>query len=257
MQNGLRSTIMDKYQKYILEKYGIRSSFIFHRCNPILGNKLVNEGVIQYGEFNIDNDSFTIKQDEDINLIEYALVLVNKVDIFSNISIYKNNGWRDVELTIENNIPTYKIIVSFNDRTEKIKFVFKNQLADEYIITLNYQEADKEKYYAKKEQERKENLVKMANIKVSTGVDLVNIYFQPCCDNYARTEIALYKENMLLAKYKVDEETFFKSIGGLAYGKYEFVLKQFDDKENIILETDKISFSLTRPNYSGKPTIYI
>lgn len=248
---------MDKYQKYILEKLGIGSNFIFHRCCPVLENKLVNEGVIQYGEFNIDNDSFTIKQDEDINLIEYAFVLVNKIDIFSNISIYKNNEWRDVELTIENNIPTYKIIVNFNDRTEKIKFAFKNQLADEYIITLNYQEADKEKYYAKKEQERKDNLFKMANIKVSTGVDLVNIYFQPCCVEYKYTEIALYKENMLLAKYKVDEETFFKSIGGLAFGTYEFILKQFDKKNNIILETDKISFSISAPNYSGRRTITI
>ena len=126
-----------------------------------------------------------------------------------------------------------------------------------FIITINYQEADKEKYYAKKEQERKDNLFKTANIKVSTGADLVNIYFQPCCDSYARTEITLYKDNMMLAKYKVDEETFFKSISGLAYGKYEFILKQFDDKGNIILETDKISFSLSRPNYGGKPTICI
>lgn len=245
---------MDKYQKYILEKLGIRSNFIFYRCNPVLENKLVNEGVIQYGEFNIDNDSFTIKQDEDINLIEYALVLVNKIDIFSNIYICKNDEWTDIALTMENNVSTYKIIVNFNDRIEKIKFEFKNQLADDYILSVCYQEADKEKYYAKKEQERKDNLFKTANIKVSTGADLVNIYFQPCCDSYARTEIALYKDNMMLAKYKVDEETFFKSIGGLAYGKYEFILKQFDAKGNIILETDKISFSLSRPNYGRKPT---
>ena len=86
--------------------------------------------------------------------------------------------------------------------------------------------------------------MKKANIKVSTGADLVNIYFQPCSDDYLRTEIVLYKDGLMLAKYKVDEETFFKSISGLAYGKYEFILKQFDDKGNIILETDKISFSL-------------
>ena len=248
---------MDKYQKYILEKYGIGLNFIFHRCNPIVENKLVNEGIVQYGEFDIESDSFTLKQDEDINLLEYALVLVNKIDIFSNIAICKNDEWTDIALTMENNVPTYKIIVNFNDRIEKIKFEFKNQLADDYIISVCYQEADKEKYYAKKEQERKDNLLKTANIKVSTGTDLVNIYFQPCCDNYARTEIVLYKDDIMLAKYKVDEETFFKSISGLAYGKYEFILKQFDDKGNIILETDKISFSISSPNYGGKPMIYI
>ena len=109
----------------------------------------------------------------------------------------------------------------------------------------------------KKEQERKDNLLKTANIKVSTGADLVNIYFQPCCDSYARTEITLYKDNMMLAKYKVDEETFFKSIGGLAFGKYEFILKQLDKDNNIILETQKIAFSISAPNYGGKPTVWI
>ena len=248
---------MDKYQKYILEKYGIRSNFIFHRCNPIVENKLVNEGIVQYGEFDIESDSFTLKQDEDINLLEYELVLVNKIDIFSNIAICKNDEWTDIALTMENNVPTYKIIVNFNDRIEKIKFEFKNQLADDYIISVCYQEADKEKYYAKKEQERKDNLLKTANIKVSTGADLVNIYFQPCCDSYARTEITLYKDNMMLAKYKVDEETFFKSIGGLAFGKYEFILKQLDKDNNIILETQKIAFSISAPNYGGKPIVWI
>ena len=111
---------MDKYQKYILEKYGIRSNFIFHRCNPIVENKLVNEGIVQYGEFDIESDSFTLKQDEDINLLEYALVLVNKIDIFSNIAICKNDEWTDIALTMENNVPTYKIIVNFTAKKVKV-----------------------------------------------------------------------------------------------------------------------------------------
>ena len=70
-------------------------------------------------------------------------------------------------------------------------------------------------------------------------------------------KITLYKDSMMLAKYKVNEEMFFHSISGLAYGKYEFVLKQFDNKGKIILETDKIGFSLSRPNYSGRHTVVI
>ena len=112
-------------------------------------------------------------------------------------------------------------------------------------------------YNTKLARELNEELLKIANINVSTGADFVNIYFQPCFDDYVHTEITLYKDNMMLAKYKVDEETFFKSINGLAYGKYEFILKQFDKDNNIILETDKISFSLVKPDYSGKPTIII
>ena len=61
---------------------------------------------------------------------------------------------------------------------------------------------------------------------------------------------------MMLAKYKVDEEVFFKSINGLAYGKYEFVLKQLNTKNETILETDKISFQIVPPTFGmGRHTV--
>ena len=245
---------MDKYQKYILSKYGDNLTRMFYRACPIEQEEQGSS--IQYLFCDENTNSITIKQDEDVNITRYILILhgkANRYDVLSTVCVLKNQQWEQIPLSPKG----YKIIIDFNERIEKIKLSFVNNLADDYIITINYQEADKEKYYAKKEQERKDNLFKTANIKVSTGADLVNIYFQPCCDSYARTEITLYKDGMMLAKYKVDEETFFKSIGGLAYGKYEFILKQFDNKGNIILETDKISFSLSKPNYGGKPMIYI
>ncbi len=93
------------------------------------------------------------------------------------------------------------------------------------------------------------------NVSHSTGNDLVNIYFQPCCDEYERTEITLYKDNQMLTKYKVDDGVFFKSISGLAYGNYEYIVKQFGKNDKLLLETGKIRFSISRPNYGGKPII--
>lgn len=61
----------------------------------------------------------------------------------------------------------------------------------------------------------------------------------------------------MLAKYKVEEGVFFKSIGGLAYGTYEYIVKQFDKDNKLLIETDRIKFSISRPNYGGKPTIII
>lgn len=252
---------MDKYQKYILGKFGDTLTRMFYRACPIEQEEQGN--AIQYLFSDESTNSITIKQDEDINKTSYVLVLMgggssDRYELFSDVSIYKNGIWEKVEkVYYKNKIKqAYRFIVDFNDRIEKIKLSFLNNLADDYIISVCYQEADKEKYYAKKEQEYKDNLLKKANIKVSTGADLVNIYFQPCCDNYACTEIVLYKDNMMLAKYKVDEETFFKAIRGLAYGKYEFILKQFDGDNKIILETDMISFKITPPNSgNGKPTI--
>ena len=247
---------MDKYQKFLIEKY--KKSSWFYYANDGTKDEDVKNGlnIVQ----NWDNAECIIIQYENPNIIEYVLV-VPEEQYLSGISIYKNGKWSNVEKNIwnrkERKIPAYKIILNFNDRIEKIKVSFIENFANDFTFSIQYQEADKEKYNEKLAMEHKAELLKVANIKVSTGADLVNIYFQPCCDSYARTEITLYKDNMMLAKYKVDEETFFKSISGLAYGKYEFILKQFDDKGNIILETDKISFSLSRPNYGGKPTIYI
>lgn len=245
---------MDKYQKFLLSKYGESFYKIFYRACPVEQEEQGSS--IQYLFCDENTNSITIKQDENINITRYILIIhgkANRYDVLSGVYVYKKKQWEQVNLEEKG----YKMIIDFNDRIEKVKLSFLNNLADDYIINVKYQEADKEKYYAKKEQERKDDLFKTANIKVSTGADLVNIYFQPCCDSYARTEITLYKDNMMLAKYKVDEETFFKSIGGLAFGKYEFILKQLDKDNNIILETQKIAFSISAPNYGGKPTVWI
>ena len=238
---------MDKYQKYIFESS--RGCCGLSVCGKYALEKVVYD------------DKIIFKQNEDITITDYVFYISN----IGIQSVFAVVGEAETPLA-EGNIPTsphYRgeapkglfLPISFDNKIDFIKIVFKNNLADDLIFPVLYEEADKEKYYALKQQERKNELLKNASIKVSTGIDLVNIYFQPCCEEYARTEIVLYKDNMMLAKYKVDEETFFKSINGLAYGKYEFILKQFDDKGNIILETDKMSFSLSSPNYGGRHTV--
>lgn len=245
---------MDKYQKYLFTLFSCVYKF------EIEGDETSNysKGIL------IDNeaDNITIIQSEDINKTKYTLYINGQrnkeIVILSAVYIYKNNAWKEVK-GVEN---VYKIQVDFDDRIEKIKLSFMNNLADDYIIDIKYQEADKEKYYAKKEQEYKDNLLKTADIKVSTGADLVNIYFQPCCDKYEYTEIQLYipKEFVtargpygriqkpstwsMIKKSKVDPEEFYKSINGLANGKYSFILKQYDKDNAIILETGHIEFTI-------------
>ena len=201
-------------------------------------------------------EKIVVTQDEDITKIKYNLYLEggyivkafsvkNEKETLLKTEEYKTTGKCG---------GTHKYFLcelNFEDKIDGIKISFIDGLADDLFIPIVFVDSDKEKYYAKKEQERKDNLLKTANIKTATGADLVNIYFQPCCDNYASTEIALYKENMMLAKYKVDEEMFFKSINGLAYGKYTFVLKQFDKDSNPLLETEHIEFTITSPKPQG------
>lgn len=250
---------MDKYQEYLL-KDCLGQYFIFYRCCPLVNE--IEGSRTQYGKFDKETDTFTITQDEDINIVEYVLIALvgnnRTTRVIEDISVFENGGWKKIELSsyAQQPLSAYKIIINFSKRIEKIKFRFKNNLADDYILNLKYVEADKEKYYAKQAQQKKDDLLKTASIKHSTGNDLVNIYFQPCCNEYERTEITLFKDNQMLAKYKVDDGVFFKPISGLAYGDYEYIVKQYGKDNKILLETAKIRFSICRPNYGGKPVIY-
>lgn len=242
---------MNKYQEYLLQGCCNQSRFAFFSCRPLDEEKSGNF----YGKYDKETDTFTITQDKNINLVEYALYIAKREVPFEKVFVEKNGAWQ--EIIPENyqfpNYPvfSYRIIVDFRDRADKLRFTFKGGLADDYILKLQYVVADKEAYYAEQAKLARENLIRTAAIKHSTGNDLVNIYFQPCCDEYQRTEITLYRDGQMLAKYKVEDEAFFKSIGGLAYGTYEYILKQFGKDDEVLLESDKIEFSIRRAQHSS------
>ena len=253
---------MNKYQKYILDSIANGSNFVFSLCCPTDSENSNNTTFC--GTFNNKLDSFNITQVDDITKTQYVLIIdLNNTEVnpFEAIFVRKNNQW--IEIPFVNK--QYRIIANFVDRIDAIKFSFGNKIADDYTLSVTYTEADKEKYYAKLEQEKMERLLTAAAIKVSTGADLVNIYFQPCCDEYDHTEIKLYVPKdyvtvggphgpvqkpsswSIIKKCDVPGEDFYKSINGLAYGKYAFILKQFDKNNQLLVETDYIEFSIEEP----------
>lgn len=233
---------MDKYQEYIFKTS--RSYYGLSVCGKSALEKVIVD------------DKIIFKQNDDITISDYILYIANIgiKAVFAIVGAKETPLLQQPDPITRGTQNRFYLPISFANKIDAIKIVFNDNLADDLIFKVVYEEADKGKYYAQKEKERMEALTKKAEIKVSTGRDLVNIYFQPCCEEYSRTEIVLYKDNMMLAKYKVDEETFFKSISGLAYGKYQFVMKQYANN-NLVLETDKMSFFLSMPDYGGKPTI--
>ena len=86
---------------------------------------------------------------------------------------------------------------------------------------------------------------------------MVNIYFSPCCEDYGRTEVALFKGDRIIANYKVEKDCFFKAICDLAYGRYGFVLKQYDKTDNLLFETDRAFFDIKTPTGSAEKPIFI
>lgn len=218
---------MNKYQKYFLKEDAYIDCFALGSDINCSLDRTLENGVVR------------IKQNEDISIKEYTLASRYPFDYLCE------NEWRKSS-KMENRVWQ---IAKFDWAVpiEKVRFLVDNEFVEALEINIEYEFADVKAYNKKQEQKRKNDLIEKASIKHSIGADLVNIYFQPCSSDYIRTEIALYRDGLMLAKYKVDEESFFKSIGGLAYGTYSFIVKQFDRNDNLLLETEHIEFTLKSP----------
>ena len=218
---------MNKYQKYFLKEDAYIDCFALGSDINCSLDRTLENGVVR------------IKQNEDISIKEYTLASRYPFDYLCE------NEWRKSS-KMENRV--WQIAkFDWSVPIEKVRFLVDNEFVEALEINIEYEFADVEAYNKKQEKKRKNDLIEKASIKHSTGADLVNIYFQPCSSDYIRTEIALYRDGLMLAKYKVDEESFFKSIGGLAYGTYSFIVKQFDRNDNLLLETEHIEFTLKSP----------
>ena len=224
---------MDKYQKVLLET---EKTSVFFTCTSKKNSLVLNGG------FNYDEDTYTLTQEEDIFSTKYEFVVKTNPNI-ETCTFLINGEWQSASRKDS----AFFIELDFENRVEKVKLTFADNIVDDYIFSVQYVESDKDLYYQKQEEEQKAKLLSAAQIKHSTGADLVNIYFQPCCVQYAKTEIVLYKDTMMLAKYKVEEETFFKSISGLAPGTYSYVIKQYDKKDDLLMETEHFEFRIQNP----------
>lgn len=272
---------MNKYQEYLISqlKRSKEGIFLFVNCAPV--GEICKDNT--YGSYNAETNCFLIKQDPDITKTEYELAISkNTYPFIASVKTKKNNLYTDVPLSSVSVVKPinirrttqvmderFIIKVDFNDRIDAIKLSFIKNIADDVEITITYQEANKQAYIEKQKIIYKENLLKRAAIKHSTGESLVNIYFQPCADNYDHTEIFLFipdktetvcvggphgpinQENALswalIMKTTVENGVFFKSVPGLAYGRYAYIVKQFDKENKLLLETEYIEFELKKP----------
>ena len=221
---------MDNYQKAVLIS---EKNKAFFTCVSLKNSTDILEG------FDYKNDTYTIEQNGDIFNTKFDFTLNENSNIESCFALF-NSEW----LICEKKDDCFCTILDFEKRIEKIKITFKDNIVDEYVFIIKYVEADRDLYYRMQAESQRQAYIETAQIKCATGADLVNVYFKPCCDDYVRTEIVLYRDDMLLAKFKVDDDFYFKSISGLAYGKYDFVLRQYGKDDFLIFETDHIQFQI-------------
>lgn len=213
-----------------------------------------------------ENDlSIVTKQDVNYNIVKYYLrfqTTVSKV-------IAGEKEYLPVQIG-SSSYPSVVVPLDFNNRISDIVVHF-HDVIDPMKISIKFIEVDRSIYDEQVRMENETVLIEKACIKVSTGDDLVNIYFQPCSDSYDKTVIELYlaigtyskmapgaypknyvfhpqllnaTPGQMIGKFKVEEGMMFKSITGLAIGTYGFKLSQYDDNGNLLFKTDYQYFQI-------------
>lgn len=247
---------MDKYQKYLIGKRATAFDQIswIDKEKPAWRYK---------NRIDYTSDVFEVKQDDDIEITKYYIV-IKDVPVFKKVYYLQGEEWIEAKrLNVLSGISKddekiFKsylagVEVDFAHPIEKIKVTLKSHMADDYIITLKYTKTDPETYYAMKKAKRMKELEKAASVKHSLGYKILNIYFQPCSNEVANTEIELYvelarSEWRLIKKTTLPKDDLFYSVDALAYGTYSYILRQVDEKNETLFETKRTKFTLSPPS---------
>ena len=263
---------MNKYQKAVLKNEKGKS---FFSCSSKKSGAVLNVG------FDYDADCYKLIQEEDIFSTQYEFA-INATPNIESCAFLSGGKWKDAHIRGSN----FLVVLDFEHRIEKIKLVFADNIVDDYIFSVQYIEADRELYYQKQAETRRNTYIEAAKIKHSTGAALANIYFQPCCADYGNTEIELWlatgkfesipaskcvpiggppspaprllggTAEQLIAKFVLEEGVFFKSIDGLANGVYGYRVSQYTKEGKMLFESDFQFFSI-RSQGSGRPLGHI
>ena len=222
-------------------------------------------------DFDYNTNIYQLVQDSDIFSTKYQFIFKKNSNI-STCSYYINGSWENAE----QREACFFVMLDFENRIEKIKLTFADNIVDDYIFSVQYVEADKDLYYQKQAEAKRNAYIEAAQIKHSTGADLVNIYFQPCCASCGKTEIELWiakgeyaphhgscvtfytptltggTPEQMIAKFSVEEGFLFKAINGLANGVYAYRVRQFSKTDEMLFESD-FQFFAIRPQGNGRP----
>ena len=234
---------MDQFQASILSKINLEIS-------------------IKDAKISISNDAFIIEQSENAYLSVYEVKLkVLGVDVIQ----------LDGKTVIK--VQDYFLFkLDFQNPNKTIAFKFNDGIAEELTLPIQFKSKDKVSWDEKIRLETWNTLQKIAEIKFSTGIDLVNICFRPCSDQYDKTIIELYtgvgkwedhpgaigrgmvfvpkllsaKVDKLMGKFTVESDMFFKSITGLAFGAYGFRLSQYSKSGSLLFTSDYQYFAIQK-----------
>lgn len=232
---------MDKYQKFVLEHLGVCISV----NEDLEFNKNLAELINSDGELEI-------RQNENYNIKKHFIYFKDKGEQLASIKIDGKTAG-----SIEINGRKYpRAEVDFDKTAKEIKFEFVDGICEPLVCKLKFIEVDHGIYDSKVQAEIN------ASIKpeYKTGVDLVNIYWNLVSGAVVESQINLFfvsqSGERAIGKYK-ETGVSFKSVTGLAFGRYCYEIIEVDKNGKEVARTGKVYFDLNMPNYSERHTVVI
>lgn len=232
---------MDKYQKFVLDHIGC--------C--VSANEELSFNTSLAGFINADGE-FEVKQNENYNIKKHFIYFKDKGEQLSSVKIDGKTAG-SVELDGRKLI---RAEVDFDKPAKEIKFEFADGICEPVVCKLKFIEVDHGIYDSKVQAEIN------ASIKPEhkTGTDLVNIYWNLVSDAVVESQVNLFfvssTGERLIGKYKESDVTF-KSVTGLAFGRYCYEIIETNKEGKEVARSGKIYFDLVMPNYSGRHTVVI
>lgn len=235
---------MDKYQDFLANRLVVE---VIETNQSSPKDNAISSKVFRVKDCSYSDGELKITQNENYNIVKYK-VLIRHPILDKVWAVQENVRVEGTPIDEKTQI----ITIDFNKRVPSIFVSFKNNLSDPIEISIHYVEADKAAWDEKMKKKLAAELAKKVNVHFLEGDSFVDVVFAPVADNYDHAKITLfYKCNergssftQLMGEYKTEKDRFFIPILNLGHGTYVIYLRQYDEHNNMIYESDALDFSL-------------
>jgi len=215
------------------------------------------EGEVGLKKINVDKDKISLTQNDNYHINKYEIFI--KHPIIENVLITKNSGDKTAGEKVDET--RWKVVVDFNDKALSIIISFKKNIVDPIEIPIVYIDADKGAWDEKEFKEYSDKLSNIVNIKFTYYNSLINILFNSVNEEYSYSVATLYyvfknndgdKVYQFMGKFKSDSDNHFIPIVNLGYASYAIELRQYNELNEIIYESDRIEFVIEPTRYNNQ-----
>ena len=194
---------------------------------------LFNRGKVTFisegGEEKVEaGDTIVLYQNENYHLGGYFVQIQNECieQINAKQNIYKPNQQGLISIPVEFKESSFDLVVKF-----------KNGVVDDATVRVKLNVSDNKAYDLKVAKANKETLVSNVALKVTNGVDLINIMWHNASSNVSKTIAKVYclKDNESYLVVSLETQGEYLKVDSLAFGQYNIVVEQYDSKNNLVI----------------------